>query len=228
MKNAYLFFFLLFFSFPVFGLESFSTIEHLQKHGEKIVSLQGEFVQSLKEKGNSIRSFSGYFLFQRPNKVRICYSRPHEQLVVTDGKTIWYHRSKGKKTKQVAWNKVYSSERPMIDLGFNLEDIFLRTDFQSKKVDNDCILYKDGISLVVDTQKWVVKHLKINHEGKLLAEKEYLNFRRLEDDIWLPTEKIERISSPSGIIETKTTFKKLVVNPELKSSDFKFQTSKKR
>lgn len=53
-------------------------------------TMQAEFVQTLiDDKNRTIEESEGVLSMQRPNRFRIEYLRPYEQLYVADGKTFW-------------------------------------------------------------------------------------------------------------------------------------------
>lgn len=73
------------------------TLSHVLSHFElfdrDLQTLTAEFTQSLSipETGMS-SSVAGNIVYKKPDHLRIEYTRPEPQTVVTDGKDIWIHR----------------------------------------------------------------------------------------------------------------------------------------
>lgn len=64
----------------------------LRSRLDDIKTLQGDFVQSLlDEDGELIEESSGTFAMQRPGRFRFDTTEPFEQLLVSDGETIWLY-----------------------------------------------------------------------------------------------------------------------------------------
>ena len=93
MKN--LFYLLMFLSFGIQGgIQVYSAeidiIDHIQLRYQSISSFQGNFRQSnFIAQREEPRRASGVVTFARPGKMRWDYHEPDEQLLVTDGTTLW-------------------------------------------------------------------------------------------------------------------------------------------
>ena len=62
----------------------------IQERYQKISSFQGDFVQqNYLADTEKFRQASGMVSYIRPGKMRWDYHKPHEQLLVTDGTTLW-------------------------------------------------------------------------------------------------------------------------------------------
>lgn len=69
------------------------VLSHFETFDRDLKTLTAEFTQSLAmlETGMS-SSVEGSIVYKKPEHLRIEYSRPEPQTVVTDGKDIWIHR----------------------------------------------------------------------------------------------------------------------------------------
>lgn len=64
----------------------------LQKFLDGVQSLSGRFEQVQKDdKGKVLQNTSGHFSLQRPGKFRWSYEQPYQQLLVCNGRTIWFY-----------------------------------------------------------------------------------------------------------------------------------------
>jgi outer membrane lipoprotein carrier protein len=58
----------------------------------KLESFQADFTQTLSnEQGVTLETSSGVVYMQNPTKFRWVYQEPYEQLIITDGKTLWLY-----------------------------------------------------------------------------------------------------------------------------------------
>lgn len=66
--------------------------EDVQKYLANLATWSADFTQTIDDsKGNVLRSAAGKLYLQRPGKFRWDYSEPSEQLVLADGKEIWFY-----------------------------------------------------------------------------------------------------------------------------------------
>jgi outer membrane lipoprotein carrier protein len=71
---------------------SASAAAELDKHLTGLSSWAADFTQTIDDgHGNVLRSAAGRLFLQRPGKFRWNYSQPSEQLVLADGKQIWFY-----------------------------------------------------------------------------------------------------------------------------------------
>lgn len=67
-------------------------LEHVQSRYQSIRTFSGGFHQwSYGKDGSIMRQAQGTVLYQRPGKMRWMYHKPEEQLLVTDGTTLWLY-----------------------------------------------------------------------------------------------------------------------------------------
>lgn len=78
-----------FISFTAFSLPNVSPLTDRLNH---IRSMQANFVQLLFDnKGQVVQRTRGYMAFVRPNKFRWYIQTPTPQLIIADGKTLWFY-----------------------------------------------------------------------------------------------------------------------------------------
>ncbi len=76
---------------PLFSAAAESNVlDHIQQRYQEISSFEGKFVQqNYAIQNKNLRSASGVIMYIRPGKMRWEYQKPDEQLLVTDGITLW-------------------------------------------------------------------------------------------------------------------------------------------
>src|SRR5882724_13506050 len=68
-----------------------SPAAEVEKYLSGLASWTADFEQTIDDgHGNVLRSAAGRLYLQRPGKFRWDYSQPSEQLVLADGKQIWF------------------------------------------------------------------------------------------------------------------------------------------
>jgi outer membrane lipoprotein carrier protein len=69
-----------------------SPASEVEKYLSGLASWSADFTQTIDDgHGNVLRSAAGRLYLQRPGKFRWDYSEPSEQLVLADGKQIWFY-----------------------------------------------------------------------------------------------------------------------------------------
>ena len=68
------------------------TVDTLREFVREVKSGRAVFTQVISSAdGQKKRSSSGSFEFERPNRFRFAYTKPFEQLIVSDGQKVWIH-----------------------------------------------------------------------------------------------------------------------------------------
>ena len=68
------------------------AVDTLREFAREIKTGRANFTQTVTSPdGAKKKTSSGSFEFARPNRFRFAYSQPFEQLIVSDGKTLWLH-----------------------------------------------------------------------------------------------------------------------------------------
>ena len=69
-----------------------SPASEVEKYLSGLASWSADFTQTIDDgHGNVLRSAAGRLYLQRPGKFRWDYSEPSEQLILADGKQIWFY-----------------------------------------------------------------------------------------------------------------------------------------
>ncbi|HRO61472.1 MAG TPA: outer membrane lipoprotein chaperone LolA [Burkholderiaceae bacterium] len=80
------------FVLPAGGALAADGLGQLEQFLSDTQSARGEFTQRVQRAGGqTLESTSGEFAFQRPGKFRWDVQRPFEQLMVADGKQLWFY-----------------------------------------------------------------------------------------------------------------------------------------
>jgi outer membrane lipoprotein carrier protein len=68
------------------------ALDTLREFSRDVKSGRADFTQTVTSPdGVKKKTSSGSFEFARPNRFRFAYKKPFEQLIVSDGKTVWLH-----------------------------------------------------------------------------------------------------------------------------------------
>ena len=68
------------------------AVDRLREFAREVRSGQASFTQTVTSADGTRRKAStGQFEFQRPNRFRFAYSKPYEQVVVSDGQKVWIY-----------------------------------------------------------------------------------------------------------------------------------------
>ena len=74
------------------GAARADAVETLRAFTRETTSGKAEFTQTVTSPdGAKKKTSSGLFEFARPDRFRFAYTKPFEQLIVSDGKKVWLH-----------------------------------------------------------------------------------------------------------------------------------------
>ncbi len=83
---------MLFYSNAIAGMKAADVAQKVQRLYEKTSSLKGQFVQTAKVKTLDISERDeGIVYMKKGGKIRWEYKKPKEQLIVSNGKTLWFY-----------------------------------------------------------------------------------------------------------------------------------------
>jgi len=83
---------LLFLASLIATLVEASATESLKNFIQETRTVRANFSQTLYDKNaRTIQESNGTMLFERPEKFRWTYEKPYEQLIVGDGKQVWFY-----------------------------------------------------------------------------------------------------------------------------------------
>ncbi|VFP82923.1 outer membrane lipoprotein chaperone LolA [Candidatus Erwinia haradaeae] len=92
MKNIFIAICLLVCMLHFSGIVHADTISVLQQRLNKVTSFYADFHQKVKDRQNSIlQEGDGHLWVERPNHFYWYLSEPNENIVISDGKTIWHY-----------------------------------------------------------------------------------------------------------------------------------------
>lgn len=94
-----------------------AVLAHYEAMDAALVSLSARFEQTLtmKETGVSNR-VEGTLAYKKPDRLRIEHRRPEPQVVVSDGKDVWIHRTERKQVVQAALSDWKSADPAIANL----------------------------------------------------------------------------------------------------------------
>jgi outer membrane lipoprotein carrier protein len=85
-------------SLTLFGASAFgaapaaSAAAQVEKYLDGLASWSADFSQTISDsRGKAVRAASGHLYIQRPGKFRWNYVQPSEQVILTDGKKLWFY-----------------------------------------------------------------------------------------------------------------------------------------
>ena len=147
MKNFWKLFIFLFF----FGstdqpfAEEKDLLLLIQKQYQSIRSFSGRFIQSSHRADTEKmhNKAEGIVSYKRPGKMRWLYKAPEEQLLVTDGHTIWLYDPLLENVTVQKLEKITEGTALSYLLGLGN----LQTDFIQRKITNNLLIDKDGLTL---------------------------------------------------------------------------------
>lgn len=68
------------------------AVSRLKEHLDGTRTLRGRFTQSVTDRnGRKLQETQGSLLFARPGLFRWIYEKPYEQIIVGDGKRVWFY-----------------------------------------------------------------------------------------------------------------------------------------
>lgn len=177
---------------------SAAATDDLGRFLKTVTSAQGSFVQKVftREGENKEAAGSGDFAFLRPGKFKWHYDAPFEELIVTDGKTLWlYDTELAQVTEKALTGAIPASPASLL---FGAQDF--RKDFNVENLSS-----KDGLDWLKATPK---------DDGNAFSEVR-IGFKN-----GLPQEM--SLTDNFGQ-QTHLTFENFKTNVKLKASEFTFK-----
>lgn len=175
-----------------------AATDDLDRFLKTVTSAQGSFTQTVftREGENKEAAGSGDFAFQRPGKFKWHYNAPFEELIVTDGKTLWlYDMELAQVTEKALTGSIPASPASLL---FGAQDF--RSDFDVQNLPS-----KDGLDWLKATPK----------DGNNAFSEVRIGFKN-----GLPKEMKLRDNFGQ---ETNLMFGNFKTNVKLKASEFTFK-----
>jgi outer membrane lipoprotein carrier protein len=109
------------------------AVEQLREFVRDVKSGQAAFTQTVTSSDGARRKVSsGQFEFLRPNRFRFAYTKPYEQLVVSDGQKVWIYDADLNQASSRAVAKAIGATPAARLAGGSLESDFALTDEPSR------------------------------------------------------------------------------------------------
>jgi outer membrane lipoprotein carrier protein len=149
--------------------------------------------------GAKKKSSSGSFEFSRPNRFRFAYTKPYEQLIVSDGQKVWLHDPDLNQVTVRPVGQALGATPAALLAGASLEK-----DFELKALPDDGGL--QWAQALPRLKEGSFQSLKVGFRGKTLAaveivdafcQRSRLDFSQFEADAKLPADRFG-FTPPAG------------------------------
>lgn len=182
------------------GAAHADAVDTLREFSREAASGKAEFTQTVTSPdGTRKKTSSGSFEFARPDRFRFAYTKPFEQLIVSDGKKVWLHDPDLNQVSVRPMSKALGATPVALLAGGSIEKDF---ELSAQPA-------KDGLewAQAVPRQKeGSIQSLRIGFQGKALAaleivdafgQRSLLQFRDVALNQKLPDERF-RFVVPRG------------------------------
>jgi outer membrane lipoprotein carrier protein len=182
------------------GLAQADAVDTLREFSHDARSGKASFTQTVTSPdGSKKKTSSGTFEFSRPNRFRFAYTKPFEQLIVSDGQKVWLYDLDLNQVSVRAMSQALAATPASLLAGSAMDKDFELAASASK----------DGIDWVLATPRikdGTVQALRIGFKGKALAameivdafgQRSLLQFAGVEVNAKLP-EELFRFTPPKG------------------------------
>jgi outer membrane lipoprotein-sorting protein len=96
-----------------------NILAKLKSNEESLKTCRGSIIQTT-ILGRNKKKFSGKFYFQKPDKVKIEYDKPFDQIIVSNDEKFWQYVPSQKIVRVAKWSELDISEKPQLDFGLNI------------------------------------------------------------------------------------------------------------
>lgn len=177
------------------------AVDTLREFTREVKSGRAAFTQTVTSPdGAKKKSSSGSFEFSRPNRFRFAYSKPFEQLIVSDGQKVWLHDIDLNQVSVRQLDQALGGTPAALLAGGTLE-----RDFELS-----ALPARDGLEWALATPRakdGSVAQLKVGFRGKELAaleivdafgQRSLLLFSAVQQGVSVPAERF-RFVPPAGV-----------------------------
>lgn len=177
------------------------AVDTLREFARDVKSGRANFTQTVTSPdGAKKKVSSGSFEFARPNRFRFGYSKPFEQLIVSDGAKVWLHDVDLNQVSVRALDQALGATPAALLAGGTLERDFALSALPAK----------DGLDWVQATpraKEGSVAQLRVGFRGKELAaleivdafgQRSTLQFSAVQQGVAVPVERF-RFVPPAGV-----------------------------
>lgn len=176
------------------------TADTLREFARDVKTGRASFTQTVTSPDGARKKVSsGSFEFSRPNRFRFEYSKPFEQLIVSDGAKVWLHDVDLNQVSVRALDQALGATPAALLAGATLERDFSLSPLPAK----------DGLDWVQATPRAKdggVAQLRVGFRGKELAaleivdafgQRSLLQFSAVQQGVVVPAERF-RFTPPAG------------------------------
>lgn len=177
------------------------AVDTLREFTRDVKSGRAAFAQTVTSPdGAKKKSSTGSFEFSRPNRFRFAYSKPFEQLIVSDGQKVWLHDIDLNQVSVRLLDQALGATPAALLAGGSLE-----RDFELS-----ALPARDGLDWALATPRakdGSVTQLKVGFRGKELAaleivdafgQRSLLQFSAVQQGVAVPAERF-RFVPPAGV-----------------------------
>lgn len=177
------------------------AVDTLREFTRDVKSGRAAFTQTVTSPdGAKKKSSTGSFEFSRPNRFRFAYSKPFEQLIVSDGQKVWLHDIDLNQVSVRLLDQALGATPAALLAGGSLE-----RDFELS-----ALPARDGLDWALATPRakdGSVAQLKVGFRGKDLAaleivdafgQRSLLSFSAVQQGVAVPAERF-RFVPPAGV-----------------------------
>ncbi|MDO9286840.1 MAG: outer membrane lipoprotein chaperone LolA [Aquabacterium sp.] len=177
------------------------AVDTLREFTRDVKSGRAAFAQTVTSPdGAKKKNSTGSFEFSRPNRFRFAYSKPFEQLIVSDGQKVWLHDIDLNQVSVRLLDQALGATPAALLAGGSLE-----RDFELS-----ALPARDGLDWALATPRakdGSVTQLKVGFRGKELAaleivdafgQRSLLQFSAVQQGVAVPAERF-RFVPPAGV-----------------------------
>lgn len=176
-------------------------VETLREFAKDVKSGRANFTQTVTSPdGAKKKVSSGAFEFSRPNRFRFAYSKPFEQLIVSDGAKVWLHDVDLNQVSVRALDQALGATPAALLAGATLERDFALSALPAR----------DGLEWIQATpraKEGSVAQLRVGFRGKELAaleivdafgQRSVLQFSAVQQGLAVPAERFRFVVPPGA------------------------------
>lgn len=176
-------------------------VETLREFAKDVKSGRANFTQTVTSPdGAKKKVSSGTFEFSRPNRFRFAYSKPFEQLIVSDGAKVWLHDVDLNQVSVRALDQALGATPAALLAGATLERDFALSALPAR----------DGLEWIQATpraKEGSVAQLRVGFRGKELAaleivdafgQRSVLQFSAVQQGLAVPAERFRFVVPPGA------------------------------
>ncbi|GAB0058104.1 Outer-membrane lipoprotein carrier protein [Candidatus Magnetaquicoccaceae bacterium FCR-1] len=178
-------------------------VQRLQAFMDRLRTIEAEFEQQLiKGDAAEARDGRGLFLASRPGKFRWDYTAPYPQLIVSDGRAVWYYEPDLKQVTRSTTTRLDKSPAGFLISGKRLEESFTWEVIPGPTPDRPAVVLtplQEGslrwIAITLDPKKEEIRDFVVEDS---LNNRSRILFRTWRVNTEIPAERF-RFEVPKGV-----------------------------